>query len=681
MESALPPLEPGHVIAERYRLEKRLGDGNFGEVWKATDIRMERQHIGTIHSVAVKFLKDEYVHDSEVRADFSSEVRALYQLTHHNLLRLFDFDLLPDMAYLVTEYAEGGSLAFLLGRKGSFSVQETANFLHQTAAGLDFAHAQKFVHRDLKPHNLLMAGERLVIADFGLSQISNISATRSMLQLAPSGTPAYMAPEQWEWLAGWRSDIYALGIILYQMLTGRLPFRASNNNPREWKELHQNAPIPSLQVLNPDLPAELDEIIKLALAKDPKARANSATELAERFQQIIEPKKDAKARLGRSIRPHATETTIPIGPDEKKPNQPEKAPRGWPPLPQPESGISIRTRRSAELPASSSQANNSSLIKKLGVTRQQRVPRRSNRFLPQGTLLKTLQGHTNYVSALAFSPDSSLLASASLDRTVRLWDFEQGQEIKCISEHTKSVQSVAFSPDGTLLASGSADTTIRVWDARTGQLVQVLDKHKGIVFGVAFSPDGSWLASASGDNTIKLWEVSSWKLLATLEGHSDYVNAVAFSPIEDLLASASKDGTLRLWELPSGQEIDILEGHDSSVASVVFSPDGLQLASGSLDKSVKLWKLETCEDYRTFRTIGGDWINAVAFSPDGRTLASASSVIKLRNMPGGVELKMLDDHHDLVNTVVFSPDGRFLATGADDKAIKIWSAERLDTIS
>ncbi|NWJ95875.1 MAG: protein kinase [Chloroflexi bacterium] len=686
-EPPLPKL--GQIIAERYRLEKHLGDGNFGEVWKATDLRLESQKVGMQTVFAIKFLKEEYVYDPEVRAEFLGEVTALYTLTHQNLLRLFDCNLLPNMAYLLTEFADNGSLVQQLARKGRLPLQDVGNFLQQAAAGLDSAHAQNFVHRDLKPHNLLLVGQRLVVADFGLAKIMNIGATRSMLQISPAGTPAYMAPEQWEWQVNKSSDIYALGVIVYQMLTGRLPFRAANNSPREWQELHRQAPIPSLRAMNPDLPPQLDEVIEMAMAKDSKSRHTSAIKLSEHYNYVVEnlnrPKKlgyaATQALLG-TDELQSSQTTRPLELDNTTDS---KVVKGWPHI---DPDVSVMTRRPNSLvPPNQSEATpppktGNSLIKKLGATRQQRVQRNSNsyRFIPFGSLLKTLEGHNNYINSLDFSPDSTKLVSASLDRTIGLWDVVSGRLLKTFLGHTGSVNAVAFSLDGKVLASGSTDKTVRLWNVASGELIKVLDGHSGIIFGLAFSPDGTLLASASADKTIKLWEVGSWRLLHTLVGHTHHVMAVAFSPDTDGLASGSKDGMVRLWELPNGTEIDVLEGHDEEVSSVVFAPDGKRLASGSHDKSVKLWSLETGQDYKTFRNNGGEWVHDVAFSHDGRTLVSVSNQIKLRDMPNGTELAILDGHTDLVNTVVFSADDRYLATGADDKLIKIWSAERLDAM-
>jgi WD40 repeat protein len=173
--------------------------------------------------------------------------------------------------------------------------------------------------------------------------------------------------------------------------------------------------------------------------------------------------------------------------------------------------------------------------------------------------LQKLEGHTSYVKAVAFSPDGSLLASASNDHTVRLWNPSTGQEVQKPVGGTVSVDAVAFSPDGSLLASGSNDKTVRLWNPTTGQEVQKLEGHTDGARAVVFSPDGSLLASGSNDKTIRLWNPTTGQEVQKLEGHTGPVHAVAFSPDGSLLASVSNDDTVRLWNPATGQAVQTFE--------------------------------------------------------------------------------------------------------------------------
>ncbi|MEH2274989.1 MAG: ribosome assembly protein 4, partial [Nostoc sp.] len=209
-----------------------------------------------------------------------------------------------------------------------------------------------------------------------------------------------------------------------------------------------------------------------------------------------------------------------------------------------------------------------------------------------GKAVQTLTGHSSAVTSVVFSPDGQRLASASYDNTIKLWDVATGKAVQTLTEHSRTVISVVFSPDGQRLASASYDKTIKLWDVATGKAVQTLTGHSSAVTSVVFSPDGQRLASASYDNTIKLWDVATGKAVQTLTEHSRTVISVVFSPDGQRLASASDDKTIKLWDVATGKAVQTLTGHSSGVYSVVFSPDGQRLASASWDKTIIIWNLD-----------------------------------------------------------------------------------------
>jgi WD40 repeat protein len=227
------------------------------------------------------------------------------------------------------------------------------------------------------------------------------------------------------------------------------------------------------------------------------------------------------------------------------------------------------------------------------------------------------------VESVAFSPDGTLLASGSDDSTVKLWDVTTGTLVRTLEGHSDTVHAVAFSPDGALLASGSWDYTVRLWNVASGSLVRTLEGHDDLVDDVAFSPDGELLASGSADYTVRIWDVGTGSSVHTLQGHADLVHSVSFSPDGAALASASWDNTVKLWDVATGTALQTLRGHTTDVESVDFSPCGAYLLSGADDNRIKVWDVATGAELASFGN-QSDYVWAIVVSPDGKSVASAA---------------------------------------------------------
>ena len=333
----------------------------------------------------------------------------------------------------------------------------------------------------------------------------------------------------------------------------------------------------------------------------------------------------------------------------------------------------------------------------------------------EARLRATLNGHTGFVSSLAFSPNGQIVVSGSWDNTIRLWNPRTEEHLTTLTGHTDRVTSVAFSANGNMLASGSWDKTVRFWNPNSGKFLRStsttrvthetftsvvaadshgdsywfasgsLDDQVWLWYGyglttrssyyrllghthdvssVAFSADERTLASGSHDHTIKLWNISDRKLRATLKGHTDFVTSVAFNPNGRILASGSSDNTVRLWDVTTEKSITVLKGHTDQVLTVAFSPDGRTLASGSDDQTIHLWDVDSGQQKDTLlgHTSG---VTAVAFSPDRRTLASAGG------WDNTVRLWDLSPAPTLAPTVRITPSPVVSPDARDNLVIKI----------
>ncbi|MFW6295667.1 MAG: eIF2A-related protein, partial [Halothece sp.] len=286
-----------------------------------------------------------------------------------------------------------------------------------------------------------------------------------------------------------------------------------------------------------------------------------------------------------------------------------------------------------------------------------------------------LEGHLDSVTAVAFSPNETLIASASEDNTIKLWN-QKGKEIRTLSGHQDTVTDVAFSPDGKILASASLDNTIKLWNLE-GKELNTLKGHSSFVTSLSFSPNGKTLISGSANNTIKVWDLNSNELQSFSSSNpNSIITSIAISPNGSKILSGNTDGTVQLWEI-EGELLQTFLGHTDEITDVAFSSQGNLIASASADKTVKIWHLNGTE----MNTLRGhtDWVTAIEFSSNGNTIASASAdnTIKIWHLTGE-ELETLQGHTAEVTDISFSPNTQILASSSADKTIRIWSLRSIN---
>jgi len=723
---------------QRYRLDQRLGGGGMGEVFLATDTILDQP-------VAVKLLDSKLV-PGELRRRFEQEVAVVTALRSQHIVPVSDYGITPEgYPFYVMEYLQGQTLGQLLRRESVLPVERAIGIISQVCAGLQLAHQGvnlrvgkttasgrvKVIHRDLKPDNIFLVptalGELVKLLDFGIAKIRSDQVEHTNVTRMFLGTYRYAAPEQFEVGRSLdeRADIYSLGIILYEMLTGTDPFGIANRENQmtgaAWGVAHLSKSVIPLRA-QPGcqrLPRKLDRVVMRCLQKAPENRFSSVVELSQALHQAVPGSNDRDWELNEF-------------PEEKIALNPPSAPAPTcinlsSPLAD-DITLSITQNYARSVAAVSNQSSVSA--KRVGLPRKPSLllasagvaavlvlsliayyfrqssalvalqarnpspePTTSSQFTsqpdqpatkePESAATKTLSGHADTVWAVAVAPDGKTLFSGSFDKTIKRWSLQTGKLLQTLTGHSDAVRAIAPAQNGQFMATGSSDKTIKIWNLRSGDLLRTLPAdlsvntgHAGPIWSISISPDGKTLVSGSYDGTVKVWDVATGDLLRTLPDHYDSVWSVAITSDSKTLASASYDGTIKIWDLQTGSVLRTLSGHTESVRSIAISPDGRTLASASWDKTIRLWNLQTGQ---LLRTLSGhnDRVLAVAFSPSGETFVSSSidRTLKLWDVPSGKLLRTFSGHTDWVTTIAFSSDGKTIVSGSKDKTIKIWRWE------
>ncbi len=652
------------AMSPEYNIEKELGRGGMAIVYKAVQESLGRE-------VALKVLPQGMTHDRKMLERFHREAQSAAQLNHPHIVTIFDEGELNGVHYMAMEYLEGRDLHEIVQEKGPVPPEQAVSLIAPMAEALGYAHNQGTVHRDVKSSNVMVTDVgRPVLMDFGIAYAGSdarLTQTGTVL-----GTPEYMSPEQARGNdVDARGDLYSLGVVLYESLTGKLPHTGGHPMSVVYKVLHESYTPP--RQIDDNIPEWLEQVIAKLLKKDPEERYQTGQDAAEalRSKDPGEEVEVPSPSSGDGTADAEEQVAMDAGGEQGEPAKTQvyrPGEEGSEPEPEPaamsETATATEEDEEEQVAAPSTED---------GATESE-GPQRQRLHI-----VRSLEGNADWVNAVSFSPDGQYALSGAPNNTIKLWEVVTGREIQTFQSLTEQPISVALSPDGERLVSETSDGIVRLWDVDSGDSVRTLEENSEAVLGATFSPDGQYVLSGGGaSGTLHLWDVETGDLARRFDENNEAIFSIAFSPDgQYVLSGSGQSGTLKLWETETGRVVRTFDEGDwdsTYVFSVAFSPNGEYALSGSDDMTARLWDVESGKLLRTFEGHSG-LVIAVAFSPDGQYVLSGSSdmTVQLWKVEDGNLGYVFEGDAEGVNAIAFSPDGRYVLSGSKDDDVKLWT--------
>ena len=727
-------VQPGvrqHIAPVRigqYTIKSEIASGAMGTVYLAVQDTPRR-------TVALKMMKQGITSKSALRR-FEFESQILARLRHPNIAQVYEAGTHDDghggVPYFAMEYIANAKTVVEYIAYKRLSTRQRLELFVKICDAVHHGHQKGIIHRDLKPGNILVdsTGEPRII-DFGVARSTDSDLAVTTLQTNVGqlvGTLQYMSPEQCDadpHDLDTRSDIYALGVVLFEILCEQLPYDVSRVAIFEASQLIREGVPTKPSSIKKTLRGDVETITLKAMDKNRDRRYQSAAELSRDIRRYL-ANEPIEARppsvvyqLHLFARRHRAlfAATVTVGVVlvvatvvsivfAARANVAQRAATV--------SGLeAIHQRDLAVAAESDARAAKAESDRQRDAARAAEIHAQTQSYVLQvaaasaaisdGALdiarrrldnapahlrnwewhylstladesLSTLREGEGRVSAVAFGPRGERLAAGSTDGLVTVWDVATGRTLARLIGHEDAIYAVAFAPQAALLASSSADMTVRIWDAVQGTELRALHGHDGVVTSLAFGPDGTTLASGSSDMTVRIWDMATGTVTGTLVEPNGAIDCLAWSPDGSILATGSGDDSITLWDPTSGRKLRTLSGHGDFITSLAFSPDGLRLASGSADTTSRIWIVSN--GVLEFTLASEQYVSSVAFSTDGALLASGAedNTIRLWDTASGEEVSRLRGHEGPVSCVAFSPDGLRLASGSEDETVKLWDA-------